>query len=55
MPSTYDNKAIKGEQLKRLAKKIKDNIATKQDTVVMTYEPATRTMVLENVSFGGTT
>lgn len=50
MATSYDNDAIKGEQLARLAGKIASKIKEKQDIIDAEYDATNHQLVLNNVS-----
>ena len=50
MPMTYDDKAIKGSQLERLATKVLEKVVEKQDIIDAEYDSDNDMIVLNNVT-----
>ena len=50
MPTTYDDKAIKGPQLERLTTKVLEKVVEKQDIIDAEYDSANGMIVLNNVT-----
>ena len=50
-PSDYNDDAIKGEQLQRLATKIATDINTKQDALDVEIDVANKRLKFNNVAF----
>ena len=48
--ATYDNKAIKGEQLQRLTTAVLEKVVEKQDIVDAAYDPTNHRLKLNNVT-----
>ena len=50
MPTTYDDKAIKGSQLERLTNKVLEKVVEKQDIIDAEYDSANGMIVFNNVT-----
>ena len=48
--ATYDNKAIKGEQLQRLTTAVLEKVVEKQDIVDVSYDTTNHRLKLNNVT-----